>query len=102
MALQDAGAFAILLEAVPNIPAGQIAKKLEIPIYGIGSGKEVDGVLAIVNDVIGLGTFKSKFVKSFCNAEMFIKGGIDEYIASVRKGEFPSAEHFYRCDSRVE
>ena len=101
-ALQDAGAFAILLEAVPNIPAGQIAKKLDIPIYGIGSGREVDGVLAIINDVIGFGTFKSKFVKNFCNAEMLIKNGIEEYITSVRKGEFPSAEHFYSCDLKVE
>ena len=91
-----------MLEAVPNIPAGQIAKKLDIPIYGIGSGREVDGVLAIINDVIGFGTFKSKFVKNFCNAEMLIKNGIEEYITSVRKGEFPSAEHFYSCDLKVE
>lgn len=94
-ALQDAGAFAILLEAIPNYPAGEISKRLTIPIYSIGAGRDTDGVLAIVNDVIGLGEFKSKFKKEFCNAESLIKTGIKEYILEVKSKKFPADEHLY-------
>ena len=100
LALQEAGAWAILLEAVPNEPAGLIAKKLKIPIYGIGAGREVDGVLAIINDVIGLGTFKSKFVKNFCHVETEMNRGIKEYIEAVKTTKFPGEEHFYPIDEK--
>ncbi len=94
-ALQDAGAFAILLEAIPNYPAGEIARELNIPIYSIGAGRDTDGVLAIVNDVIGLGEFKSKFKKEFCDAESLIKKGIKDYISEVKSKKFPANEHLY-------
>ena len=95
LALQKNGAFAILLEAVPAPAAGQIARELRIPIYGIGSGGETDGNLAIMHDVIGLGGFKSKFVKNFGNTENEIKNAITEYIRAVKSGEFPGREHSY-------
>ena len=94
-AVQEAGASAILLEAVPTEPAGLIAKQLNIPIYAIGAGRHTDGVLAIVNDVTGLGTFKSKFAKRFCNAEEVIASGISAYIDEVRSERFPQDEHCY-------
>ncbi|MBT4376308.1 3-methyl-2-oxobutanoate hydroxymethyltransferase [archaeon] len=94
-ALQEAGACAILLEAVPNKPAGYIAQALDIPIYGIGAGREVDGVLAIVNDVIGLGDFKAKFVKNFCNVEEVMKQGIGKYIEAIKQNEFPGDQQLY-------
>ena len=94
-ALQEAGAWAILLEAVPNEPAGLIAKQLKIPIYGIGAGNKVDGVLAIVNDVIGLGTFKSKFVKHYCDANGYLENAIKEYINEIKTNKFPAEEHLY-------
>ena len=95
LALQNAGACAILLEAVPNEPAGHIAKLLNIPIYGIGAGKQVDGVLAIVNDVIGLGNFKAKFVKPFCDVENQMNQGISQYIKEVKGNSFPGEMQYY-------
>lgn len=94
-ALQNGGAFAILLEAIPNYPAGLIAQKMQIPIYGIGAGKDVDGVLAIVNDVIGLGDFNSRFVKHFCESGNIIHKGIEDYVRAVRERAFPAEEQFY-------
>jgi 3-methyl-2-oxobutanoate hydroxymethyltransferase len=95
-ALYNAGAWSILLEAIPNEPAGLIAKYMKIPIYGIGAGKEVDGVLAIVNDVIGLGTFECKFAEKFCNANEVLGGAIKDYMAKVRSSGFPEEKHFYK------
>ena len=66
IALQEAGAFAILLEAMPSITAGQIAKQLRIPIYGIGAGNEVDGQLVIMHDVMGFyQSFRPWFAKCY-------------------------------------
>jgi len=94
-ALQDAGAYAILLEAIPDEPAGMVAKEMKIPIYGIGAGRSVDGVLAIAHDVTGLGTFESRFVRHFCEAGDLIERGITDYVSAVRAGEFPGDEHLY-------
>jgi 3-methyl-2-oxobutanoate hydroxymethyltransferase len=93
--LEDAGVWSILLEAIPNEPAGLIAKYMKIPIYGIGAGKEVDGVLAIVNDVIGLGTFECKFAEKFCDANKILGGAIGDYIGKVKTSNFPDEKHFY-------
>jgi 3-methyl-2-oxobutanoate hydroxymethyltransferase len=97
-ALYKAGAWSILLEAVPNEPAGLIAKYMKIPIYGIGAGREVDGVLAIVNDVIGLGTFKCQFAEKFCDANEVLGGAIKEYMTKVRANNFPEERHFYKIE----
>lgn len=65
-ALQDAGAFAILLEAMPAEPAGQIARQLKIPIYGIGAGDQVDGQLVIMHDLMGFyQPFRPWFAKCY-------------------------------------
>lgn len=65
-ALKEAGVFSILLEAIPDIPAGQIAKQLQIPIYGIGAGASVDGQLIIVHDILGFyNSFRPYFAKEY-------------------------------------
>jgi 3-methyl-2-oxobutanoate hydroxymethyltransferase len=65
-ALQEAGAFAILLEAMPSVTAGQIAKQLKIPIYGIGAGNDVDGQLVIMHDIMGFyQAFRPWFAKCY-------------------------------------
>jgi 3-methyl-2-oxobutanoate hydroxymethyltransferase len=95
VSLQEAGVWSILLEAVPNEPAGLISKYMKIPIYGIGAGKEVDGVLAIVNDVIGLGTFECKFAEKFCDANKVLGEAIINYKEKVKNSSFPQEKHFY-------
>lgn len=97
LALQEAGAFSILLEAMPNETAEKIKKHLDIPIYGIGAGDQMDGQLVIIHDVIGLfEEFKPKFVKRYCEAGQLIEQSIREYAHDVRTKAFPTQEHFYK------
>ena len=96
LALQEAGCSALLLEAMPKEPAGMIAKELDIPVYGIGAGDEVDGQLVILHDLIGLfWEFKSKFVKRYCEAGQIIQDALKDYASEVREGQFPAKENFY-------
>lgn len=121
--LQEAGAFAILLEAMPPEPAGQIAAQLEIPVYGIGAGNLVDGQLLIAHDLLGFyNEFRPHFAKcyipevieSFTNnvnkRDNLKKFGIDErkdgllhlselairkYVEEVKAGLFPNQDYNY-------
>mgnify|MGYP003119346378 FL=1 len=94
--LQDAGCSFLLLEAMPRESAQYIAEKLEIPIYGIGAGDQVDGQLVIQHDLIGMFfEFKSKFVKRYCEAGALIEESLKDYAAEVRGGQFPTSEQFY-------
>jgi len=94
--LQEAGCSALLLEAMPKEPAGMIAKELNIPVYGIGAGDEVDGQLVIFHDLMGLfWEFKSKFVKRYCEAGTIMIDALKEYAKEVRSSQFPSPKNFY-------
>jgi 3-methyl-2-oxobutanoate hydroxymethyltransferase len=94
--LQDAGCSFLLLEAMPKESAQMIAKRLDIPVYGIGAGDGVDGQLVIMHDLVGLfWEFKSKFVKRYCEAGQLIQSALKEYADEVRDGKFPSHENFY-------
>ena len=94
--LQDAGCSFLLLEAMPTEPAGMIAEKLDIPVYGIGAGNRVDGQLVILHDLVGLfWEFKSKFVKRYCEAGQMIQSALEEYKSEVKGGQFPASENFY-------
>lgn len=122
-ALQEAGAFSILLEAMPSEPAGQIAKHLKIPIYGIGAGHLVDGQLVIMHDIMGfyqafrpwfakcyVPTVIKQFEKYISTIEDIRKVGreerrdgllvlasmaIKQYIIEVKNNEFPKEEYSY-------
>ena len=94
--LQEAGCSALLLEAMPKEPAGMIAQELNIPVYGIGAGDEVDGQLVIFHDLMGLfWEFKSKFVKRYCEAGKIMTQALTDYTNEVRTGKFPTQENFY-------
>lgn len=96
LALQEAGAFSILLEAMPSETAEKIKKHLDIPIYGIGAGDRMDGQLVIIHDAIGLfEEFKPKFVKRYCEVGQLIEQSLRQYVSDVRTGAFPTKEHFY-------
>lgn len=91
MALQKAGAFAILLEAIPAEPAGQIAKQMDIPIYGIGAGNQVDGQLVIMHDLMG---FYQPFRPWF--AKCYVPDVIDkfnEYLLSLENVRDVGVKH---------
>ncbi|PKM79186.1 MAG: 3-methyl-2-oxobutanoate hydroxymethyltransferase, partial [Firmicutes bacterium HGW-Firmicutes-13] len=95
-ALEEAGAFSIVLECVPRQLAGYITKNLSIPVIGIGAGRECDGQVLVFHDVMGLfDEFRPKFVKQYQNLRGKMIEGIKEYIDEVEKGEFPGKEHTF-------
>ena len=96
LAIEDAGAQMLLLEAVPPEVAEFIAKKLSIPVFGIGAGPETDGQLIIVSDIIGqFQAFTPKFVKKYANVAQVVTDAMKAYVSEVRGGVFPADEHCY-------
>ncbi|RKY67190.1 MAG: 3-methyl-2-oxobutanoate hydroxymethyltransferase [Candidatus Latescibacterota bacterium] len=96
LAIEEAGAQLLLLEAVPPEVAGFISKKLSIPVLSIGAGPDCDGQLLIVSDLIGqFQAFTPKFVKRYANVAEIITNAMIEYIKEVKAGVFPSDEHCY-------
>lgn len=100
LAVQEAGAFSILLEAIPNDVAKKITEKLSIPCYGIGAGYDVDGQLVISHDILGMfvGDVKPKFIKPFANVGAHIVEAYKNYAKEVRAKKFPAEEHCYDID----
>jgi len=95
--LQDAGAFGIVLEAIPADLAGRISAKLTIPTIGIGAGPECDGQVLVSYDAFGLfDRFVPRFVKQYANLGEAIVKGAREYIQEVQDGAFPGEEHSIR------
>jgi 3-methyl-2-oxobutanoate hydroxymethyltransferase len=96
LAVQEAGAQMILLEAIPPEVGKYITGKLKIPVLSIGAGMYCDGQLLIVSDMIGqFQAFTPKFVKKFCNVALTVTTAMKEYIAEIRAGRFPTEEHCY-------
>ncbi len=96
LAIEDAGAQLLLLEAVPPEVAGFIAKKLSIPVLSIGAGPYCDGQLLIVSDLIGqFQAFTPKFVKKYANVAQVVTDALTAYIEDVKAGTFPADEHCY-------
>lgn len=93
-ALQDAGAFAVMLECVPGELAEIMTGKLSIPVIGIGSGPECDGQILVTQDMLGLfDKFVPKFVKVYKNLAGEIQNAFHQYIEDVGAGTFPGEEH---------
>ena len=96
LAIEAVGAQLLLLEAVPPEVAGFIAKKLSIPVFGIGAGPETDGQLIIVSDLIGqFQAFTPKFVKKYADVAQVVTDAMKAYVSEVRGGAFPADEHCY-------
>ena len=96
LAVQEAGAHMLLVEAVPPEVAQYIAETLTIPVFSIGAGKECDGQLLIVSDLIGqFQAFTPKFVKKYCDVATIITDAMKAYCEDVRKGKFPEDRHCY-------
>jgi 3-methyl-2-oxobutanoate hydroxymethyltransferase len=95
-AVQDAGAFAIVLEGIPAGLAGQITAALDIPTIGIGAGVACDGQVLVIHDILGLcEKYSPKFVKRYADAASLIRQGIKGYIDEVKQGVFPGPEHSF-------
>ena len=95
-ALEDAGAFSIVIELVPSETAKLITEAISIPTIGIGAGPHCDGQVLVLWDMLGLfEDFKPKFLKKYANIRTVIKDAVKEYSEEVRKGVFPESEHSF-------
>ena len=97
LSLEDAGAFAIVLEAIPMDLAKEITEKLSIPTIGIGAGPYCDGQVLVLHDILGLfERFTPRFVKRYTNLKDLSLQAIRQYKEEVEKGLFPSEEHSFK------
>jgi 3-methyl-2-oxobutanoate hydroxymethyltransferase len=103
LALEDAGVYAIVLEAIPADIAREITAALSIPTIGIGAGVECDGQVLVSYDMLGMDeSFKPRFVRRFATLGATIKDAVGQYVTEVRGGTFPSdAESFAINETRA-
>jgi 3-methyl-2-oxobutanoate hydroxymethyltransferase len=95
-AMQQAGAFAIVLEVVPSDVAAQVTRALHIPTIGIGAGPSCDAQVLVWQDMAGLGGDRpAKFVKRFADVATILHNAATAYADEVRGGTYPSQEHEY-------
>lgn len=98
-AVEEAGAFAVVLECVPAKLAQLISETISIPTIGIGAGAGCDGQVLVYQDMLALfSDFKPKFVKHFADAGSVMKAGFKAYIEEVQAGTFPAEEHTFKID----
>jgi 3-methyl-2-oxobutanoate hydroxymethyltransferase len=96
LALEDAGAFSLILEAIPSPVAKLITKHVSIPTIGIGAGPDCDGQVLVIHDLIGLfDRFVPKFVKQYASVFGTIVEALENYRDEVRDGAFPGPEYSY-------
>ncbi|MCK4581129.1 MAG: 3-methyl-2-oxobutanoate hydroxymethyltransferase [Dehalococcoidia bacterium] len=96
-ALQEAGAFCVLLEGVPAEAGKLVTEILRIPTLGVGAGPYCDGQALLVSDVLGIyQVFTPRFVKRYANLGEEMRRALAEYISDIRNGSFPAEEHCYK------
>jgi 3-methyl-2-oxobutanoate hydroxymethyltransferase len=96
VALEEAGAFALILEAIPKELAVLITEKVRIPTVGIGAGVGCDGQVLVLHDMVGLfKRFTPKFVKVYADVYTTQVNAVKEYIGDVRSADFPGDEHSF-------
>ncbi|MEZ6189526.1 MAG: 3-methyl-2-oxobutanoate hydroxymethyltransferase [Planctomycetota bacterium] len=95
IALEDAGAFALVLECVPSDVTKEITDRLEIPTIGIGAGPHCDGQVLVFHDLLGLGSgrFQPRFVKRYAELGDLAVEALQRYVQEVQEGSFPGPEH---------
>jgi len=102
VALEEAGAFAIVLEGIPEMLAKLISEKLSIPTIGIGAGKYCDGQILVIHDILGLySDFAPKFVKKYANLREPIAKAVDTYIQEVKSEHFPEKQHTFSISDDI-
>lgn len=100
--VEEAGAFAVVIEGVPAPLAAKISKELTIPTIGIGAGSGCDAQVLVYQDMLGMYTdFKPKFVKHFANIGEMMLQAFRAYDAEVKAGTFPAEEHCYKMDEDI-
>ena len=97
LALESAGCFSLVLEAIPGGVAASITEALEIPAIGIGAGPDVDGQVLVLQDLLGVSTaFRPKFVRTWLDGSTLIREALQAYHRDVVSRDFPNGEESYR------
>jgi 3-methyl-2-oxobutanoate hydroxymethyltransferase len=96
VALEEAGSFAVVLEAVPAPVAAEVTRRLTVPTIGIGAGPDCDGQVLVYHDLLGLSEgHLPRFVKRYGNLSREIRDALESYAEDVRSGTFPEEQHTY-------
>jgi 3-methyl-2-oxobutanoate hydroxymethyltransferase len=99
LALQEAGCFAIVFEAIPAAVSEAVMPRLEIPVIGIGAGSATDGQVLVFHDLLGIyDGHAPRFAKRYADIKGQMVAGVAGYAAEVRRGRFPGPEHSYSID----
>jgi 3-methyl-2-oxobutanoate hydroxymethyltransferase len=94
-ALEKAGAFSVVLEAMPAELGSEITNELQIPTIGIGAGNATDAQVLVINDLLGLNEKVPKLAKKYADLRSTITSAVEAFVADVRSGSFPDEEHSY-------
>ncbi len=95
-AIEEAGVFCMVIEGVKPDVAREVAQSVNIPVIGIGAGKEVDGQVLVFSDMLGFcEEFIPKFVKKYLDGASLVKNAVDQYSNEVKSKKFPKEEHTY-------
>jgi 3-methyl-2-oxobutanoate hydroxymethyltransferase len=99
LALQEAGCFSIVFEAIPASVAEIVMERLEVPVIGIGAGPATDGQVLVFHDLLGIYEGHApRFAKRYADVKVQMVAGVAEYASEVRGGVFPGPEHAYSID----
>jgi 3-methyl-2-oxobutanoate hydroxymethyltransferase len=93
--LADAGAFAIVLEAVTEATGKEVTEAVDVPTIGIGAGRYVDGQVLVVTDLLGLSEESYGFSKAYADLGSVVEEAVTAYVDDVRDGAFPASEHVF-------
>ena len=97
LAVEEAGAFSVVLEGMPLDLAREITGRLTIPTIGIGAGSHCDGQVLVVHDMLGLfDDFRPKFVKQYADLKSVMTGAVKDFIRDVKERKFPTEEHSFK------
>jgi 3-methyl-2-oxobutanoate hydroxymethyltransferase len=100
VALQEAGCFSVVFEAIPAALAAEIMPRMQVPVIGIGAGPSTDGQVLVVHDLLGIyDEMIPRFTKRYAHLKADMVAAVAEYAREVRAGEFPGPEHTYGIDA---
>ena len=100
-ALEQAGAFSVVLESVPARLAALITQNISVPTIGIGAGPACDGQVLVINDILGLTDFTPKLAKQYVNLKDIMTQAVTAYREDIKSGQFPTKENSFIIDSSV-
>lgn len=101
--LEEAGAFSLVLEMVPEELAKEITESISIPTIGIGGGRYCDGQVLVINDLLGMNeTFTPKFLKKYADLSSIVRDAMNEYNREVKSGSFPAENNVFKAEKKDE